>query len=142
MLQFGFSLYPEYHELEVSLDYIDLLARYGASRLFISFLQVAGDFSDRFQLYRDVIAFARTRGMAVIADISPSFIEQAGWEECLLEQCRALGLAGIRLDESLSIAEMVVLTHNDWGLKIELNMSTDRTLIGQLQEAWPIKFLC
>lgn len=135
MMKLGFSLYPEHHNLQECLDYIDLLARHGASRIFISFLQIEDDISNGLKLYETIIDFAMKKELAIIADISPSFIERAGWKECLLDKCKELGLSGVRLDESLSIDEMVALTHNEFGLSIELNMSTDRTLIERLQIA-------
>lgn len=49
MLQLGFSLYPENYPLQTSLDYINLLAKYGAKRMFLSLLQIGTDDSGYFQ---------------------------------------------------------------------------------------------
>ncbi|EHC03677.1 DUF871 domain-containing protein [Streptococcus suis] len=132
MVQFGFSIYPENYSLEESKAYIDLLGRYGARRMFMSLLQLGGNTQEALQLYRDLIAYARQLGIVVIADLSPSFIEAQGWQKSLIEEAHGLGLTGIRLDESLPLEEIVSLTQNPYGLKIELNLSTDKVLLTQL----------
>ncbi len=132
MVQLGFSIYPENYSLEESKAYIDLLGRYGARRMFMSLLQLGGDTREALQLYRVLIAYARQLGIAVIADLSPSFIEAQGWQNSLIEEAYGLGLAGIRLDEALPVEEIVRLTQNPYGLKIELNLSTDKVLLTQL----------
>lgn len=132
MVQFGFSIYPENYSLEESKAYIDLLGRYGARRMFMSLLQLGGDNQEALQLYRDLIAYARQLGIVVIADLSPSFIEAQGWQKSLIEEAHGLGLTGIRLDEALPLEEIVSLTQNPYGLKIELNLSTDKVLLTKL----------
>ncbi|MTB64846.1 DUF871 family protein [Streptococcus sp. zg-86] len=132
MLTLGFSLYPEKYDLKHSLDYIDLLARYGAKRLFMSLLQLSDGMDDYGQLYQAIIAYANQQGIRVIADVSPAFLEANGWQDCLIEKCREFGLAGLRLDEALPLADMVTLTHHSYGIKIELNMSTDKRLLTDL----------
>lgn len=132
MVQFGFSIYPENYSLEESKAYIDLLGCYGARRMFMSLLQLGGNTQEALQLYRDLIAYARQLGMVVIADLSPSFIEAQGWQKSLIEEAHGLGLTGIRLDEALPLEEIVSLTQNPYGLKIELNLSTDKVLLTQL----------
>lgn len=132
MVQFGFSIYPENYSLEESKAYIDLLGRYGARRMFMSLLQLGGDTQEALQLYRDLIAYARQLGIVVIADFSPSFIEAQGWQKSLIEEAHGLGLTGIRLDEALPLEEIVSLTQNPYGLKIELNLSTDKVLLTKL----------
>lgn len=135
MLALGFSLYPEKYSLEQSLDYIDLLAKYGAKRLFMSLLQLSSGMADCAKLYQDIICYANQQGIRVIADVSPSFLVANGWQDGLLEKCREFGLAGIRLDEALPLADMVALTQNSHGIKVELNMSTDKRLLTALVEA-------
>lgn len=135
MLAFGFSLYPEKYDLKQSLDYIDLLAQYGAKRLFMSLLQLSDAMADCSKLYQDIIVYANHKGIRVIADVSPTFLAANGWQDCLLEKCLEFGLAGVRLDEALPLDDMVLLTQNSQGLKIELNMSNDKRLLTDLLEA-------
>lgn len=135
MLALGFSLYPEKYDIKQSLAYIDLLAKYGAKRLFMSLLQLTDGMDDYSSFYQDIIAYANRKGIRVIADVSPAFLAANGWQDCLVEKCREFGLAGVRLDEALPLDEMILLTQNTAGLKIELNMSTDKHLLTELLEA-------
>lgn len=134
MTKFGFSIYPEKHELNKVKAYMDMLKRYGASRMFMSLLQLEAGDEGVFDKYKALIAYANELGLAVIADVSPHFIEQHGWQGQLIEKAHDFGLAGIRLDEALSLEEIVLLTKNPYQIKIELNMSTDQTLLTQLLE--------
>lgn len=135
MTAFGFSLYPERHSLERSRAYIDLLASYGAGRLFMSLLQLDKADTTTFDHYRALIAHANQHGIKVIADVSPDFIKANGWSDDLIGHARRFGLAGLRLDEALPLDEMVALTQNPYGIKIELNTSTDKQLLSDLLAA-------
>lgn len=132
MTQFGFSLYPENYSLEVSEAYIDLLASHGASRLFMSLLQLDKGDTTGFDKYRKIVAYAVQKGIRVIADVSPDFIRDNGWARDVITAAREFGLSGLRLDEALPLEEIVALTQNPYGLKIELNMSTDKQLLADL----------
>lgn len=132
MVHLGFSLYPEKHPLEKSLAYIDLLSRYGAKRIFLSLLQFGEESQEVVQGYKEIIAYANARGIIVVADISPDFVKNNGWTGQIIPKAHEFGLAGIRLDEALPLAEIVELTHNPYGIKIELNSSTDKILLLEL----------
>lgn len=132
MIGFGFSLYPENYSLKENQAYMELLKAYGARRLFMSLLQLEEAGAESLEHYRQLIAFASDLGIEVIADVSPSFIEANGWKGQLMERAADLGLAGIRLDEALPLEEMVTMTHNPFGIKVELNLSTDKNVLNQL----------
>ncbi|MGT2772178.1 DUF871 domain-containing protein [Streptococcus marimammalium] len=132
MPQLGFSIYPEKYSLEEIYDYINLLHRYGAKRMFMSWLQNIDNQEKTFEKYQKIIHYANLREISVVLDLSPSVIKSSGWENQLIEIAKQLGLFGLRLDEALPIEEIVKLTHNSYDIKIELNMSTDKTLLTEL----------
>lgn len=132
MTELGFSLYPERHSLEQAQTYIDLLISYGATRVFMSLLQLESDDRRTFVKYRDLVAYASQKGLCVIADVSPDFIRENAWADDLLGKAREFGLSGLRLDEALPFDDIVALTQNPYGFKIELNMSTDKQLLSDL----------
>lgn len=134
MVQLGFSIYPEQHSIDKMMQYIDLLKRYDAQRVFISLIQIDSDDHATFDKYKQLIQYTSDQGIRVIADISPDFIKQNGWSDQLLSKAKEFGLSGIRLDEALPIEEIVMLTHNSENIKIELNMSTDANLLMALIE--------
>lgn len=135
MANLGFSIYPENHPVKKTQKYISLLKKYGATRIFMSLLQLEAEDTQTFDKYREIIAYANRMDIQVIADISPGFIKQVGWDQDLIEKAHQFGLKGLRLDEALTIEEIVVLTKNPYEIKIELNMSTDVTLLFKLMEA-------
>lgn len=135
MVKLGFSLYPERHSLDKSLAYIDLLSRYGAQRLFLSLLQFGEESQAIVALYKQIIAYANDKGIEVVADISPDFVANNGWTGQIIAKAHEFGLAGIRLDEALPLVEIVRLTENPHGIKIELNSSTDKSLLLDLINA-------
>ncbi|MCR8967775.1 DUF871 domain-containing protein [Streptococcus zalophi] len=132
MPQLGFSLYPETHTPEEIHDYIDLLHRYGAKRLFMSWLQNADKQEETFKNYQKIIHYSNEREINVVLDVSPTVIKSSGWQNHLIEMASQLGLSGLRLDEALPLEEIVTLTHNPYDIKIELNMSTDKRLLTAL----------
>ncbi|WP_165436964.1 DUF871 domain-containing protein [Streptococcus ruminantium] len=132
MVQLGFSIYPEHYSLQDSQEYIHLLHRYGARRMFLSLLQLATSKPEVFDLYRELISYANQLGITVVADVCPRFIQAQGWQDSLMEHVAEFGLAGIRLDEALPLDEIIELTNNPYGIKIELNLSTDKTLLTKL----------
>lgn len=132
MAKFGFSIYPETHSFDEMASYIAFMANQGASRIFMSLLQLHSDDNNMFEYYRSLIEFANSKGLSVIADISPDFIQQNGWDKNLIDKAYRFGLSGLRLDEALPLEEIAQLTHNPYGIKIELNMSTDIQLLIEL----------
>ncbi len=134
MTKLGFSLYPEHSSLENTKNYMQMMKRHGAKRLFMSLLQLDSEDTKHFDKYKEIIAYARQLDIKVIADISPRFIASAGWEDQVILKAYEFGLSGIRLDEALPIEDIVSLTHNPHGIKIELNMSTDDKLLVRLLE--------
>lgn len=132
MVTLGFSLYPEKHPLEDSKAYMRLLHHYGAKRLFMSLLQLSPTDQTVFSLYKEIVAYANQLGIKVIADISPEFLEQTGWKSNLIKNAHDFGLAGLRLDEALPLEDIISLSNNPYGIKIELNMSTDDKLLTAL----------
>lgn len=135
MANLGFSIYPENHPVEKTEQYLDLLKKYGATRIFMSLLQLETEDTSTFDKYQEIIAYANQLDLKVIADISPAFVKQAGWDQDLIEKAHQFGLKGLRLDEALDIEAVVALTQNPYDIKIELNMSTDATLLNKLIEA-------
>ncbi|WP_159567779.1 DUF871 domain-containing protein [Streptococcus halichoeri] len=133
MVKLGFALYPEGYDLQEIKDYIDLLAKQGSERVFMSLLQLLGADTTTFEHYRRVIAYCNQKSLLVFADLNPELIDFLGWKDNLLEKAQAFGLSGIRLDEVFGgIDYLVDLSHQASAIKIELNMSGNPTLIQAL----------
>ncbi len=128
----GFSIYPEKHSLETMKAYIDLLHRYQAKRVFISLLQIDPMNQQVVEKYQAIIHYANSKDMVVIADMNPTIIKEFEWQDDLAKELHNWGIKGVRLDESLDKESIVALTHNPYDIKVELNMSTDITVLLEL----------
>jgi hypothetical protein len=73
--------------------------------------------------FKDMITFAKERGMEVIADVSPQLFEELGVSYADLSFFKDIGADGIRLDNGFTGNEESMMTFNPQGLKIELNIS-------------------
>lgn len=131
MSRLGFSLYPEHHDAQSDKNYIDKMVALGAVRVFTCLLSVEGDVDAVLNHYKDVIGYARNKGLEVIIDVAPSVFDKFNVKPDDLKFFSDLGVSGIRLDEGFSPAQNARLTSNPYGLSIELNSSqNDNKLAG------------
>lgn len=123
MRELGISVYPNDSNLDAVVDYIEMAARYGFSRIFTCFISSEGSREEVISQFKRVIDTANANGMQVISDVSPEVFEKMGVTYEQLEFFKELGLWGIRLDLGFSGQEESTMSHHPSGLKIELNMS-------------------
>ena len=76
-----------------------------------------------FNDYKRSLKKANELGFEVIADVSPSVFEEKKLTYKDLSYFKELGLSGLRLDLGFSGFEESIMSFNDHGLSIELNMS-------------------
>lgn len=124
MKQLGISLYPEQSTFEQDKAYIDLAKKYGYQRIFSSLLQLKSDSGeDLLARLKEDVAYANQLGFKTIVDINPVLFKELKIDYHDLKFFHELGVWGLRLDEGFSGLEEAAMTHNPYGLKIELNMS-------------------
>lgn len=123
MSKLGFSIYPEHNTAEDDKRYIDRMVNLGATRVFTCLLSVEGNAEAVLNHYKDVIGYAREKGLDVIIDVAPDVFTKFNVAVGDLKFFNDLGVSGIRLDEGFSAHENAHLTMNPYGLSIELNAS-------------------
>lgn len=123
MKKIGISIYPEKSNFEQDSLYITKAASLGYSRLFISLLEIKGDQDEILKNFRDIILFAKSKGLQVILDVNPAIFKDLGISYSDLAFFSKLGADGIRLDLGFSGSEEALMTHNPYDLLIEINMS-------------------
>ena len=123
MSKLGFSIYPEHNTAVNDKRYIDRMVNMGAVRVFTCLLSVDGDAEKVLEHYKDVIGYARDKGLEVIIDVAPEIFKKFNVAVGDLKFFNDLGVSGIRLDEGFSAHENAHLTMNPYGLSIELNAS-------------------
>ena len=124
MIDLGISIYPDKSNLEDDLKYIDLGAKYGVTRIFTNLLglgdkpinEIVEEFSKR-------ISHAHKHNIEVIVDVSPSVLEELKIPHDDLSFFNDIGADGIRMDEALDGHKEALMSHNHYGLKIEVNAS-------------------
>lgn len=121
MRKLGISIYPQYGTEKELIDYMEKASFYGFTRMFTC-LMSATDEQDT-QLLQTLIKKANELGFEVIADVSPSVFEEKNLSYKDLSYFKEFGLSGLRLDLGFSGLEESVMSFNDYGLSIELNMS-------------------
>ncbi len=124
MKQLGISLYPEQSTFEQDKAYMDLAHKYGYRRIFMSLLQLqSDDGEDLLAKLKQDVAYANQLGFTTVVDINPVLFKELKIDYNDLVFFHDLGVWGLRLDEGFSGIEEAAMTHNQYGLKIELNMS-------------------
>src|SRR5699024_10679075 len=75
--------------------------------------------------FKEIITHAKELGMEVILDVAPAVFQDLGISYDDLSFFADLGADGIRLDLGFDGMKESRLTYNEFGLKIELNMSNN-----------------
>ena len=139
MKKLGISIYPEKASLEENINYLNLACQYGFKRVFTCLLSVAGNREMIMNNFYTVISHANSLGMEVMVDVSPRIFGELGISYNDLSFFNNLKVWGIRLDMGFSGSEESLMTFNDYGLKIEINMSNNTHYIDTIMDYMPNK---
>lgn len=137
MRRLGIAIYPQYGTENEQMTYMERASAYGFSRIFTC-LMSAKDEKDVQQL-KALVERANQLGFEVIADISPSVFQDLHLSYKDLSYFKELGLSGLRLDLGFSGLEESVMSLNEHGLSIELNMSQGTRYLEQILSYQPNK---
>ncbi|SCY36600.1 DUF871 domain-containing protein [Alkaliphilus peptidifermentans] len=139
MRELGISIYPGNGSMEEIKNYLSLAAKYGFTRIFTCLISAKGDKDKIIEEFREIVGFADSLGMKVIADVSPSVLEEynIGYED--LKFFKDMKLWGLRLDLGFSGMEESIMTFNPYGLKIEVNMSSGTKYLDNILSYVPNK---
>lgn len=137
MKELGISIYPEHSTVERDKSYIRLAHQYGFTRIFTCLLSVKGNKEIIMEEFKEIIDYANELGMKVIVDIAPSIFEKLGITYTELSFFHQLGAYGIRLDIGFTGHEEAIMTHNPYGLKVEINMSNATKYLDNIMSFQP-----
>lgn len=139
MKELGISIYPFHATLEENKNYIELAAKYGYKRVFTCLLSVEGDKEAILNEFKETIAHARSFGMEVMVDVAPSIFSKLNISYDDLTFFKEIGAYGVRLDLGFSGNEESIMTFNEHGLVIEINMSQDTSYVNTIMDYMPNK---
>jgi len=124
MKRLGISIYPNHTDINEIVQYIHLAGKYGFKRIFTCLISVADkNIEDIVGNFKTMLTAAKEENMEVIADLDPTIFDKLNASIYDLKVFKDMGLDGIRLDMGFSGQEESTMSFNEYGLKIELNMS-------------------
>ncbi|MCR5757158.1 MAG: MupG family TIM beta-alpha barrel fold protein [Selenomonas sp.] len=133
----GISLYPGLDNTrEENLDLLSAAAACGIRRVFTSLHIPETDTAALKRELAEILAAARQYGMEIISDISPKTLAILDMPAFDLSAFRQLGITTLRLDYGYEAAQIAELSHNDQGIRLQLNASTvTERILSELQAA-------
>lgn len=138
MARLGLSIYPEHSELKKDLEYLGLAGKYGFQRVFTCLLSMGDEPKEELmEKFRVRIDAAHENGMEVILDVNPAVFDRLGISYDDLSVFSQMHADGIRLDEGFNAVRASRLTFNPWGLKLEMNASTEMGYIEDVMSHFP-----
>ncbi|MCI9558744.1 MAG: DUF871 domain-containing protein [Lachnospiraceae bacterium] len=138
MAKLGLSIYPEHSELEKDLEYLSLAGKYGFQRVFTCLISMGDEKKEELiEKFRVRIDEAHKNGMEVILDVNPTVFHRLGMSSTDLSVFSQMHADGIRLDEGFTGMGASRLTFNPWGLKVEMNASTEMGFIEDVVSHYP-----
>lgn len=124
MHRLGISIYLNNSTIEEIKEYINLASKYGFKRIFTCLISATDkNIEETLREFKEILKVANKNNMEVIADIDPVVFKKLNASIFDLKVFKDMGLSGIRLDMGFSGYEESVMTYNEYGLKIELNIS-------------------
>ncbi len=138
MKKLGISIYIEKASIDDNKKYIKLASKYGFDRIFSCLLSV--DPSKKEQIiknFKEVNMYARECNMEVILDVSPRVFNDLGISYKDLSFFKEVGADGFRLDVGFTGSEESLMTFNEHGLLVEINMSLDTAMIDNIMDYMP-----
>jgi len=121
----GISLYPDHSDLNEDKNYLVQASQYGFTRIFMSMLEVSEGKAKVAEKFTDLINFAKHLGFSTTLDIAPYIFDQLGISYDDLDFFHELGADAIRLDQGFDGQKEALISYNQQGMNIELNMSND-----------------
>ncbi|QQK08378.1 DUF871 domain-containing protein [Miniphocaeibacter halophilus] len=135
----GLSVYPDNSDFNKDKEYLDLAAKYGFSRIFMSMLEVKDGKEAVFNKFKNIIGYAKEIGFEVILDIAPNIFDALEISYDDLSFFSEVGADGIRLDVAFDSNKEAMLSFNPYNLIIELNMSNDVAYLNNILTYQPNK---
>lgn len=137
MSQLGISIYPSKSNVKEDKKYLTLASKYGYTRIFMSLLEITGDREEVVNKFKEIIQYGNSLGMETSIDINPSLFDQLEIQYEDLSFFKELGVSAIRLDLGFNGATEALMTKNEYGLKIEVNISSGTKSIDNVMTYQP-----
>lgn len=139
MRKLGVSIYPEKSTEKEIFNYLDLASENGFTRIFSCLLSVSDTKENIKNTFQKINSYAKEKGFEIILDVSPRVFDELNISYKDLSFFKEVGADGLRLDVGYSGSEESLMTFNEQGLKIEINMSNNTHYIDTIIDFMPNK---
>lgn len=140
MRKLGISIYADKTSVEDMKDYIEAAAEAGFSRIFSCLLSVQKPREEIIAEFLDINLFAKSKGFEIIVDVSPRVFGELGISYDDLSFFKDIGADGLRLDGGFGGQQEAMMSFNEYGLKLEMNMSVDTSYIDTVMDYLPNQY--
>ena len=133
----GISLYPGLdNTLTENLQLLEQAARCGIRRVFTSLHIPETDVAVLKKELAAILEAARKYGMEIISDVSPRTLSMLDMPKFDMSTFQQLGITTLRLDYGYEAAQIAEFSHNELGIRLQLNASTiTEKILSELQAA-------
>ena len=133
----GISLYPGLdNTLAENLQLVEQAAKCGIRRVFTSLHIPETDVAVLKKELATLLAAARKQDMEIISDVSPRTLSMLDMPKFDMSTFRQLGITTLRLDYGYEAAQIAEFSHNELGVRLQLNASTiTEKILSELQAA-------
>ncbi|WP_303662452.1 DUF871 domain-containing protein [Williamsoniiplasma luminosum] len=135
----GITIYPEQAPLNETLDYLERAKKLGYELVFVSFVHLKKEQQKELEMTVEATKYASKLGYYVIADVAPSSFELLNVPKNNYEKIKAMGISCLRFDLPLTAMELAFLSHNEYGVDIQINMSSNDHLIDTILDYQPAR---
>lgn len=137
MRKLGISIYPDKSDFTEMKNYIFTMSKVGCKRIFANLLMSDKTKAEIKSICAELFAYAQELGYEIIVDINPKRLKELEIDLQDLSFFKEINVDGLRLDQGFSGLEESLLTYNDEGLSIEINMSVDTHAIDNIMDYQP-----
>lgn len=124
------------NHLDENIELIKKAANAGIKRIFTSLHIPEADAEVLKAELKKILAAAKEYNMDVISDISPRAMKILGFAGFSLNHFSQLGIETLRLDDGFTFDDIITMSKNDLGIKLQLNASTiTKDFLENLKEA-------
>ncbi len=133
----GISLYPGLdNTLTENLQLLEQAAKCGIHRVFTSLHIPETDVAVLKKELATLLEAARKYGMEIISDVSPRTLAMLDMPKFDMSTFQQLGITTLRLDYGYEAAQIAEFSHNELGIRLQLNASTiTEKVLSELQAA-------
>lgn len=140
MKTLGIAIYPDKTTFAQDCAYLEKAKALGYTRVFTSFLQFNQERIDHcMRRFKESMQKANSLGFETIVDVHPYVFKFLNISYDDLSFFKEIGVQGLRLDVGFTGKEEAKMTHNPYGLHIEINMSNDTHYLSQILDYNPDK---